>query len=131
MTVDIGCHFRSAQAALITWVHDDVRDALDLLAGDDLRIEWEPGDEEWGRILDSRGNVCALVCARVPLGIASEHMDPERLTKRLSWITVSSMSEKLFEVDRTVLEQVFTRPMSTSLDYSRLSANDLWWATVS
>lgn len=131
MTTDLGGLFRSALTAVGTWGHEDVQQALELLAGSEFRVDWEPGDEQWGRVIDSGGSVRALVCARVPIGIAHEDVDEARLSKRVSWTLVTSMREKLFGVDRGLLEQVFGRHLSDNIDYSRLSADELWWATVS
>lgn len=131
MTADLGNVFRSAQAASGAWNNDGVMEALKLLAGREFGIDWEPGDEEWGRVVDSGGNVHALVCARIPLGIVREDMDTARMTMHVSWIRVPSMSEQTYTVDRPLLEQVFGRQLSENIDYSKLSINDLWWATVS
>ncbi len=106
-----------------------MRQALESAAGSDFWIDWECGNEQWGRIIDARG-VQALVCARVPLGFAQEDLDPARMTERVFWMKVCSMDQPLFEVDRRLLEEVFGRPLSDNVDYSRLSVNDLWWATV-
>ncbi len=131
MTTDLGSLFRSAQAAAATWRREDVRQALEFLAGSEFQIDWEPGDEEWGRIIDSGGSCLALICARVPLGIGNEYVDPGRLAARIFWMKVHSMSEHVFEVDRRLLEEVFGRQLSDNVDYSKLSVDELWWATVS
>ena len=113
-----------------TWRHDDVQQALELLAGSEYRIDWEPGDEQWGRVFDSDDLTRALVCAPVPVGIALEGTDPARMSARLSWLTVSSMTDRVFSADRAVLEQVFDRKLSTNISYTRMSINDLSWATI-
>jgi hypothetical protein len=41
------------------------------------------------------------------------------------------MDERVYEIDRALLEEVFDRVLSENVDYSSLSLNDLWWATVS
>ena len=120
---DITHVFQVALAAERTWSHDDVQQALELLAGSEFRIDWEPGDEEWGCVFDS-DRVRALVCARVPVGIALEGMVPARMNECLSWLTVSSMNDHVFSVDRSVLEQVFGRKLSANISYTRRSIDD-------
>lgn len=131
MTIDIGYLFRSAQATKGTWDHEDVQQVAGSLAGPELQIDWEPGDEEWARLVDLQGNMRVILCVRLPIGIAHEGIATARLSSRVSWLVVTSMTEKLFTVDRQLLEQIFHRQLSTNVDYSRLSINDLWWATVS
>lgn len=131
MTVCLDHLFREAKDRFGAWSHDDVRKVLEVLAGQAFQVDWEPGDEEWGRVVDTSGKVHVLVCSRIPLCIGLQDRDGGRLATRVSWMTVSSMSEPAFEVDRRLLEEIFERSLSENINYAKLSINDLWWATVS
>jgi hypothetical protein len=131
MTTDLGILFRAGQAASGNWTSADVQQALEVLVDPKSRIDWEPGDEEWGRIVDTDGCVLALVCVRVPVGVVREDVNATRMSDRVSWLRFKSMTDRAFQIDRRLLEQLFGRRLSDNVDYSRLSLNDLWWATVS
>lgn len=95
------------------------------------QVDWEQGDEEWGRIITPDGEVAALVCARLPFGfISAPEVDPATLPIALTWVQVANMSEAAFTVDKRALEDAFERRLSDNIDYAALSAQDLWWATV-
>jgi hypothetical protein len=97
----------------------------------DAWVDWEQGDEEWGRIIMPDGKVAVLVCARLPLGfISAPAVDPAALPTELTWVQVASMSDAAFIVDQRALEDAFGRQLSDNIDYTALSAQDLWWATV-
>lgn len=131
MTTRIDELFRAARASSCAWSHRDVRRALEILAGRERIIDWEAGDEEWGRLVDAGGKVQAIVCALTPVCFGLPEVDRRGLDAGVACMTVASMSEPVFEVDRRLLEEIFGRPLSTNVDYSRLSIEDLWWATVS
>lgn len=123
--------FRAARSYPGEWSRNDVQEMLEVLAGPGCQIDWEPGDEEWGRVVDTCGDVRALVCARAPICIGLESVEAARPGTAVSWLTVPSMSEPIYEVDRRILEEMFGRPLSVSVDFSKISIDDLWWATVS
>ncbi|MDX2090316.1 MAG: hypothetical protein SFX73_20820 [Kofleriaceae bacterium] len=104
--------------------------ALEVLKNDGFRIDWEPGDEEWARAIDDRGNVAAFICARIPLGIAIDSLSKSMLSDCLTWVYVPSMDARVLMVEKVLLERIFERPLSGNIDYANMSANDLWWATV-
>lgn len=93
-------------------------------------VDWEPGDEEWGRVL--RGHdVLALVAARFPLAmVVGPHPEPV-LVAGAHVVVVPSTTAPDYRVDREELEVAFGRPISTVVDLDRLSIGELWWATVS
>lgn len=130
--IDLDPAMRSAHARSEDWTQVRLSHALravvSLLPGS--LIEWEPGDEEWARILLS-GELVALVCAKVPLGFGLAAVTQlADLLPQIVWVPVNSMEEHIFSTDQTLLEQIFGRELDT-LDYSCISANELWWATVS
>jgi hypothetical protein len=100
---------------------------------DNAVIEWEKGDEEWGRIIRNK-QVVALVCARFPLVIVlaglKAALEKAISTPKVSLVSVESMSEKTYSVDKAVLEIFFGRTLSENVDYGKCSIDDLWWATV-
>lgn len=129
MTIKLDDVFRAAMALPGTWTLEDVQSVLETLANTTFQIDWEPGDEQWGRILGTN-KAQALVCARIPLGIALNDFDVTGVKRAMSWLTVQSMSDEAFEVDQGLLEQIFGRSLSENVDYSKLSISDLWWATA-
>lgn len=98
---------------------------------ENARIDWEQGDEEWGRVLKADGQVAALVCVRVPFGfLCAPEMDSSHLSPELTWVCVEDIEEPAFTVDKSLLEAVFGRELSENVNYGALSAQDVWWATV-
>jgi hypothetical protein len=93
-------------------------------------VDWDEGSEEWGRVVLDGKDVVALVCRRLPLGIAKAAHAHQMPVGQVTWIVVELMSEPKFRVGRLVLEQAFGRQLSDNVNYEQLSANDLWWATV-
>ncbi|WP_437528483.1 hypothetical protein WME79_45525 [Sorangium sp. So ce726] len=94
-------------------------------------MDWEPGDEEWGRVIDVDGNVVGLVCARIPIGAARDDLPSSELPSFVEWLQFKSMYESRYQIAPELLEGVFKRQISRNVDYASLSLNDLWWATVS
>lgn len=133
MRTDLSGLFRSGLAASDSWTNQHVRRALQKLVQQHpgSRIDWEPGDEEWGRVIDSSGAVLGLVCARIPVGAARHDLSPRALSDEVAWLRFESMDERSYEIDRELLKQVFGRDLSENVDYASLSLNELWWATVS
>lgn len=94
--------------------------------------DWEPGDEEWARVLIQKQPVI-LVCSRMPLVVTeSAVLDHVRndFSDELVVLTVPSLSTPMLKIDRRVAEVAFGRELSDNVDWDRMSANDFWWATV-
>lgn len=109
----------------------DVQGILVLL-GDPLGyIDWEVGDEEWGRAVDSDGGVAAIVCARVPACAVYEPGSAGPIIPGVSTVYYQSFDDRCYHVSPSVLEDVFRRRITRSINYERLSFAELWWATVS
>lgn len=126
---DLGSLFRAGQGASGTWGYDEVWKTLEALAGPGEEIDWEPGNEQWGRVLDV-GTVIGMVCARVPVGVVQAGVPAGRVSGRVAWLRVESMDAQMYRVDRELLEQVFGGPLSNAVDYEQLSIADVWYATV-
>jgi len=132
MTTDITSKFEEAAKSASTWTHAFVHDMVqDICASHPgARVDWEPGDEEWARVLEAEGDdIIAFVCAKFPVGFirgegpAGDHP--------FVWISVPSTDASVFSVRPEVLDQLFGRSVSRRPDYDRLSADEIWWATVS
>jgi hypothetical protein len=133
MRRDLNELFRDGLAGASTWTHAKAGQALQALAAHrpGSRMDWEPGDEEWGRIVDADGGVVGLVCARIPIGAARDDIPRSQLPDFVTWILFKSMDEPVYHVTPEILEEVFGRQVSRNVDDGSLSLNDLWWATVS
>lgn len=92
-------------------------------------VDWEPGDEEWGRVLLG-GDVVALVCARVPL-VLVRLTTPAHSLLGFEVVVVNDFASQEYRVDRGLLESIFGRPLSPHVDWEGMSIDELWWATVS
>lgn len=117
------------------WSEKDVREVLTrlLTISDAFKIEYEPPDETWGRLLAS--DTClAIVCSRLPLAfVLSGYVDIVNQlagTPRLRVINVESFDEPWLSADRGEVEAIFGRGLSTNVDWKSMSVNDFWWATV-
>lgn len=133
MTQDLSVFFGRGLAASMMWTYERVAQTLQALAihYPGSRVDWEPGDEEWGRVVDPEGEVVGLVCARVPLGIVRNDLPQSELPHLVEWLRFKSMHDASYRVSPEILERVFGRQPSRNIDYEELSLNDLWWATVS
>ena len=134
MTTDITAKFEAAAKGATTWTHTDVQEMVQAIkAGHPgARIDWEPGDEEWARVLEpEEDGIIAFVCAKFPIGFIRGDRRPAGRTHSFVWISVPSTDASVYSVRPEVLDQVFGRSVSRSLDYGKVSANEIWWATVS
>ena len=65
--IELNSYLNAAQESINFWNEDDVEIFLKLISDqvDNSVVDWEVGDEEWGRVvLDTQP--IALVCAKVP-----------------------------------------------------------------
>ncbi|MCC6527425.1 MAG: hypothetical protein IT373_32560 [Polyangiaceae bacterium] len=95
------------------------------------RVDWEPGDEQWGRILTSDNQVAAILCVRFPMGVALTNLWGVNLPGGVCWVMVDDMFSPGFSVERGALEAAFGRKITDNVNLGQLSINDLWWATLS
>ena len=91
-------------------------------------VDWEPGGEEWGRVLLG-GSVVALVCARVSLVLVGPTA-PAHSLLGFEVVVVTSFAVQEYRVDHVLLESIFGRPLSRHVNWERMSIDELWWATV-
>jgi hypothetical protein len=133
MSIDITYQFEKAAAGIDTWTSSDVWEALKIVttARPSARVDWEPGDEEWARVVDSEvSEILALICAKIPLGFIRSDIPTSGSTGGLVWITVPSTDESVYKISPEVLDRIFGRTVSRNLNYDAISADDVWWATV-
>jgi hypothetical protein len=132
MTTDLTSTFQNAQDTN-SWRSGKFRLALASLQNclPETQIEWEEGDENWARLLH-QGNVIALVNVLIPVAfVLSRHSSAVCFALRdCNTILVDSFSEAIFRIDKDVLEKILGKPLSSNVNYDRLSIDDLWWATV-
>lgn len=131
MTKDLTEIFRAAFLSKRPWTEADATRVLEALRDrwPGSRIDWEPGDEEWGRVFHERDGVVGMVCARAPIGAARARDEPDELPDGVAWLRFESTTDASYSLDRRVLEPIFTR-VSDVVDYAALSLDDLWYATV-
>lgn len=135
ITIDISSKISEASKHSSAWDTGAVKEMLSLLASQrsEFRVDWEVGDENWGRVTDGQSDV-AFVCARIPLivvlkslEVAANELGNEYVSEVL---IVESFDVHSFSVDAAILEDVFKKSLSPNVNYSALSIHDLWWATV-
>lgn len=133
MKQDLSDLFRQGLTGSAMWTYEKVGQALQALAVQcpGSRVDWEPGDEEWGRVVDTHGCVVGLVCARIPVGAARDDLPQSELPGFVMWLRFNSIHERDYQIAPEILEEIFGRRVSRNVDYGSLSLNDLWWATVS
>ncbi|HBQ98395.1 MAG: hypothetical protein J7524_23380 [Roseofilum sp. Belize BBD 4] len=133
--INIGNYFRFTENNLSHWKIEAVRQILDMLVHsiEDSIIDWEPGDEEWARLLVGK-EVVAIVCAKVPLIIVLEKYKDKFsnhfFLKEIKIFIIKDFDDNLYCIEKELLEKTFGREMTSNISYSALSINDLWWATV-
>lgn len=127
--MDLSDAFKAARLASSVWTHDAVAHVLRTLTVGKAVFDWEPPGEQWGRVSDDEGNI-ACVCARVPLAFVIERADVSRVTESVHWIRCRSFDTHRFSIDKALLEEIFGREVTDAVDYTNLSVNDLWFATI-
>lgn len=133
--IDITPKINEAGALDRAWTHDEVRHALATLAGlfAEGLVDWEPGDEEWGRIV-SIGKVTAYVSARLPIVIIrGDDSGPARaIASQLGIVAIAvpDFDAIAIRVDLEALSRLSPGPLSENVSYEAASVNDIWWATV-
>jgi len=135
MKKDLSKAFQEAQGNVGNWSLPDVRALLDFIAVSraSSHIDWEPGDEEWGRVLEGNA-VVAFVCAKVPLVVL--HKSLIELVSSINKdggplvVVAESFGSESYSVDRQVLESLFGHCITVNISCDSLSITDLWWATV-
>lgn len=132
MKQDLSDIFQQSRPASATWTHEKVQDVLQALAAlsPGSWVDWEPFDEQWGRVLDADDDVLGFVCARVPIGAARDDVPLSDLPSDVAWIRFRSTNDHDYRIAPELLEEVFGREISRNVDYEDLSLGDLWWATV-
>ncbi|MBP0030867.1 hypothetical protein [Roseofilum sp. Guam] len=133
--INIEKYFKFTENNAMNWTHKLVKDVLESLVHtiEDSIIDWEPGDEEWARLLVGT-EVVAIVCAKIPLIIALENYTGQISTcflkQEIKILVIRDFEEDQFCIDKVLLEEVFGRKMTPNISYNAFSINDLWWATV-
>jgi hypothetical protein len=115
------------------WSNGEAKELLKAIVGmtPGSRVDWEEGDEEWGRVLSREDKVLALVSAKFPLSFVTTTVSGQMLfPASVTVLSVKDMAEPQLRATRELMEQVFERPLSDNLDYGNLSAEDIWWTTV-
>jgi hypothetical protein len=133
--IDLAQHFELAQRYSDNWSPSNTLEALQAVAravtGSSVDLDIGAG-EKWGRVLVG-DRTLLLVCCLLPIAIVDRSIENtfhSATNARVRPIVVDNMDQKSFAVDHEELERVFQREMSPNLDYSSMSANELWWATV-
>lgn len=135
MISDLTSDFWRANSIRDEWNEDYVREVLQYISGSVFRsaVDWDDGDEQWGRVLDSRELVLAFVCVPCPIVISLTTI--RRLFRGdKNWpivaVFVEDMSTRCYSVERLVLESIFGRQLSDKVDYESISIEEIWWSTV-
>ena len=99
----------------------------------DSQIDWEEGDEGWGRIIIGK-DAAVIVNAIYPIVIAVELCAGAAKDAThgfdVAFASVSSFDNRCLSANKEKLEMLLSRRLSDTLDYKNISTNDLWWATV-
>lgn len=91
-------------------------------------IDWDRGIERWARVL-CKSEVCGYLCVRVPIAFAVPAVSDAFRDDRVVLVSVADFSAQVYSVDKHLVTEVFGGATEV-LDYSRISINDLWYATV-
>ena len=129
--MDLTDDFRAAYEKRASWSHELALQVLQRIAqGCDGTVDWEQGDEEWGRVLDG-DVVVALVRARWPLVLVLESIDVGQQSSDTVVITYTDIEAPDFRIDPSWLCSAIERTLTENVNYESISISDLWWATVS
>jgi hypothetical protein len=133
--IDVTALFENAKKGAVSWDHKKVSELLRGLrdAIPSSRIDWEPGDEGWGRIIVGK-EVALILNATYPVMIVANLFadDVKAAVDRfgVTCARVPNFEDRCLSADKAKLEALFFQPLPGAVDYTNLSAHDLWWATV-
>ena len=105
------------------WTQEAAQKALDMIRSKigGSTVDWERGDEEWGRVLV--GDVVkALVCAKVAVAVIMGRDRPQDVIEYLkkngvSIIEAKTLDDDQYAVDKVVLEEIFGSPLPENVNY--------------
>jgi len=129
MITDISSILMDAKLLELEWSESRFREVLDFLSArtPDSYVQWD--DEDWGRILIG-DKVLAILCRRVPLLFSNSQLILLECPKDILRVAIRGFSSPSLSLRKEVLEGIFERRMSENINWSKLSVDDLWWATV-
>lgn len=133
--IDIAETLKAATANKTRWTREDAEAALDAVASaTGSRVSWDPGaGEDWGSLVRGHDFV-AMISISLPLAVtvASDIEDLLHAQSISEVIVVGAYDEPSLCCDRQVLNDVFSydHGWEEAVDPARLSAWDLWWATI-
>jgi hypothetical protein len=122
----------AAASSAMAWSRETFTTVLNTLAAsvDGAIIDWDEGaGENWGRVL-LRSEVVAIVCRRHPLMVVKSTFDYHEVPAGIYILIVDDMSSQVFTVERSAVEKLIGRAVSTNLDAAACSIDDIWWATA-
>ena len=133
MTQSLDRELEAALVSQVSWDENRLKDLLFICQSivENSVIDWETGDENWARLLKD-GRVLLIVNAQIPLAFFdAEYADQFRdVLSECVFKAIESFSSSDFSVDVSLLKQVAGRDVSDNLDYTHISIDDLWWATI-
>ena len=133
--IDITPKIRAVKLLAHVWTRERVCHALTELAGlyPGAAIDWEEGDEEWGRVVCG-GKAVAIVSARCPFAFveANEETLVQPISTRLgiTVVTVPDFDARSITIDPPALSNFSEGPLTENVSCESVSVNDIWWATV-
>ena len=132
---DITSRIVAAEPLATGWGYEKVRQALSALSElyPQSTVDWEEGDEEWGRII-SRGDVTAYVSAMRPIAfvLGDNELAANQALSQMSIVIIAArdFDDRFFSIDPSALSELAHRPLTKILSYGSVSVNEIWWATV-
>lgn len=95
--------------------------------------DWEP-EESWGTVLHAQ-HAIAFVSVLFPLCLFDatygHALAPVASTMALISIPCQTLNAPRFRIERALLEDIWGVPMRDVIDLEEMSAQDLWYLTVS
>jgi hypothetical protein len=117
------------------WTPGHVREVLQCITSciTGASFDWEEGNENWASIWTAEDHI-AKVSAKMPLVLVqkryAEVIRDCAIRAGAMSLGVSSFAEGGFCVPKELLERIFGRPLTSVVNYDKLSINDLWYATA-
>ena len=130
---DITSLLRTAISRSIGWNREAFDGVLRTVSGSlkGVMIDWDPeAGENWARILLGK-EVVGLVSVRCPFVILLRGVARDILLKDVVTIlAVDTTADRVFKVDREVLQQLTGREVSDNWNPEKCSIDEIWWATA-
>jgi hypothetical protein len=134
--LDLENAIRTAHNALQLWTLERIQELVTCINGHipGARSDWDSANESWA-VISRPDQGIAYICSKVPFiavagPFAKEVKECARVEEAVIF-EVSDFDDHRYKVTKSMLENIFSKTLTSVVSYDALSIRDLWYATVS